>query len=185
MSLPVQAPFHRAVGLGTLLLVAGVVVGSFLGGLATGAFTVTAGSETGAGVANPVSALTWWILETASTDVVPVLLPTSASTSATAPTVLTATNGSYALGAATAGHGAVRFDFQEKGAPTSTEVEFIVQFVNATGVAHAATVYFETQATSPSVSLLFSLYLDAGPAPAAFLQASELVEQCGSIGSCP
>ncbi len=162
-----------------------LAVGAFLGGVATAALSVSGGTENGDGAASSVSALTWWTLKTTAVDVVPNPAPLPVSSVAATPTVLPSVNGSLAFATATAGDGAVRLDFQEKGATASTELEVAVTFLNISGVATSALVYLETQTTVPAGTLQFSLYLDTGAGAVLFLRITDLTQQCASVGSCP
>ncbi len=182
-------PPRRARGFarpGALALLGILSLAAFLGGFAAASLSVNLGGpEQGAGNANSAAALTWWVLKTAAPDVIPGSLPPSASSAPGSPSVLPTVNGSFTMGIAQSSHGALRLDFQEKGAPTATEFEVAVTFQNASGVFTSSTVYLETQNTTVGGTLQFSLYLDTGTGTPVFLRLTELIQQCVAISNCP
>ena len=168
------------------VLVGVLLAGAFLTGLAVASLTVTsAPAETGIGWSEGASAATWWRLWATASDIVPTTIPPTLSTNPAAPTSLSTVAASYALGAVTANHSALRIDFAEKGATPATTFELSITFVNATAETTQTTVYLVSQSPTPGGSLIFSLYLDLGTGAVAFSSLTAITQICSGSGSCP
>lgn len=166
-------------------VVALTLVGAFAAGVGVARLTIVSGSESGSGSLEPTSAVTWWSEQAVAIDLIPLTAPTNVSAAVGAPTVLPGTNATLALGPTTAGHAAMRWDFVEKTAPSSTEFVLALTLVNATtGATTVWTGYLSTQGNA-TATLTFSLFVDRGLTAGPLRAASEVVQQCASTGSCP
>ncbi len=185
----------RSQGLGarrvSVLVVAPLLVLSFLGGLGM-ALTITAGnSSNGSGAYEGSTELTYWTLAGTFADTMHGPLPGAASTTAGTPTVLPASAQSYRINAATIADLAVRWNFTEgTSSPVNTEVE--ITFTIAYGISGTSTtikIYLETQGTAPASPIVFQLFYDSGgtgaPGSEAVQAFVQLSQQCSAIGTCP
>ncbi|HYK92759.1 MAG TPA: hypothetical protein VEY07_01790 [Thermoplasmata archaeon] len=184
MRRPTERRHPRGVGL--LLLGAIVASAAFVAGQGLASLVIASGSELALGSAESASSITWWHFLTVAVDTIPAKTPTSTSQNMTIPTTLAASNASYALDPVVSGHGAIRWDFQEKnGPPAAKEFEFSVTVVNATGAIRNVTVFLETQFPVPTGPLSFSFYLDIGTGTATLVSMVEIAQQCMTITVCP
>jgi hypothetical protein len=89
--------------------------------------------------------------------------------------------------AATPGHNAIDIEFEETGAPRSTEIE--LRFViGLGGAATTLTAYVETRAGGVLGGLVFQFYWDAGaavPTGLSIASAEATAVACHAIGACP
>jgi hypothetical protein len=101
--------------------------------------------------------------------------------------VLPAAGQAYRVNTATAGDGAVQWNFTETTTPPhNTEFEITFQITSgASPVITTITVYFETQAANPATALTFILYFDTGVGAAVLDRSIELTQQCSGVGACP
>jgi hypothetical protein len=131
-----------------------------------------------------------WQLEGSAPGTTPVPVPRAWSTNVAAPSRLGRVASAHMLNAGVAGHAAVVWNFNETaGIALSTELElyFALEYDVGT-VAHSftTTVYVETQARAPTVTLVFTEYWDSGGAtPVVVLSAFEVSQVCPAIGACP
>lgn len=147
--------------------------------------TIHSGMFNGAGVYDTGSPLTWWTQTVTGTAKVPSPAPSSASANASEPTVLGSVAAGLGLNGQTAGQEAVAWTFTElAGAPASTEVEIVFEVVSGAS-STLFTAFVETQATSPTTSLTFTFYVDAGTQAIVLTDWLQISEACGSVGACP
>ena len=154
-------------------------------------FAVTQGPAIqGSGVYHGTNTITWWTDTSEAVAVQPTPLPTTLSTTVTAPTVLAAAAANYGVNAAVAGDVGQAWKFTEATSATAnTELE--LAFTVSTGTVPTVTtltVYVETQATIPGTATVFVFYYDLGsPATATITLNSvmEIAQQCSAVGTCP
>jgi hypothetical protein len=170
---------------GTVVLVSAAA----LGGVLAAPTTISQGTaEQGVGAYVGDQSLAYWTWQSTVLATIPAAVPGGASVNPAAPSILPVGARSYTINAATAGHPAVRWIFQETtAAPMSTELElrFVVGLTNP--AAHI-TVYVETQAAPPGAAHNYRFYWDAGAfAPTAItietMEATVLA--CTAVGNCP
>ncbi|MCI4335714.1 MAG: hypothetical protein L3K17_00745 [Thermoplasmata archaeon] len=168
------------------LLVVGLGIAGFSGGVIGAALTVKSGTETADGAAETGAAITWWSQTAISLATIPSPAPGVANASETTPTLLTGSNASYVFVTAKANDSALRWDFQLKTPPVLTEFELTVTILNlSASTPTSVTVYLETPATSPSGTVLVSLYFDQGAGAAGFRNVSQVSQECSAFGTCP
>jgi hypothetical protein len=178
---------RRTVYVATAFTLLAVIAGF---GLAA-SFTVTQGPAiTGGGVYHATNSIAWWTEASAGVAVIQTPVPTTLSGTATAPTVLAGAASSYAVAAATANDIGQYWKFTESaGAPISTELE--IAFTVSTGATPAVTttiIFLESQTTSPTGALTFTIFYDLGsPASGTITlnSVSELSQECSAVGTCP
>lgn len=164
-------------------LAAGAV--AFAVGLAVGATVIFSGSETAGGSAEVAQEISWLSESAVALATVPGPVPTSANTSAPAPSLLPAANVALEIGPGTAGHSAVAWNLTLRAAPASTEVEVAVSALNASsGAIVTETVYLESPATLTAGPFVITLYLDLGAGGASLASTSLLLQQCTAVGVC-
>ncbi|HYA71168.1 MAG TPA: hypothetical protein VEH28_07375 [Thermoplasmata archaeon] len=156
-------------------------------GVAWAALSVSPVTIHGAGNYVHTTRLTFWTQQAAWTTSIPAAVPAAASTTIGTPSILPATGQAYRINAATAGHGAVQWNFTETTTPPhNAEFEITFQITSgATPTNSTITVYFETQAANPASALTFVLYFDAGAGTAVLDRSIELTQQCTGVGACP
>lgn len=166
---------------------------AFVGGFAmAGALTINSGgNEAASGSFETTSSISWWTQASVGLSSTPSPVPTSlVSTTATSPQVLAAAGQAYSLNAGTVGDVAHYFKMTEStGAPTSTELEIVFSISTGTvPTVTTATVFVESQSSSPTSAQTFTLYYDLGSAASASIvlnSVQQISEQCSSVGSCP
>jgi hypothetical protein len=153
--------------------------------------TISSGaSENGGGVYHATDSIAWWSETSVGLGTVASGL-TQLSGTAGSPTVLAATNQSYAVNAPTAGDVSHVFHLQEaaSGVPANTEIEMV--FSISTGsvpTVTTLTVYLETQAAPPGAVHTFTLVYDLGSAASGSIvlnDVQQISEQCSAVGTCP
>jgi hypothetical protein len=165
---------------------------AFGAGLATAVgLTVTAGpAENGGGSQHPGVWLPYWEQFGAVDNLtIPAAPPALISTTDATPTVLPSANTAYRLDAATAGHTALVWVFNETDNGFNANRELMLTFTISTGAGPAITsitAYIETQAAGPGSAWKFTFYWDSGSAGAIALNSEEEVsELCsGGAGTC-
>ena len=164
-----------------VLLVVGIGALAFSIGLTTAGITVAPGSEGENGDGESTSYLASWVQVAVANDVIPASVPAAVNTTVGAPTVLPSTNQSFVVNAATAGHAAVRWDFNETLLSGSLRgIEFRIDFtiVCSSGcvpLSSQFSVYLQFQAASPPFALIFHLYWDSGTAGAISVTTAQQV----------
>ena len=157
-------------------------------GLTLGAGQIGPGrTETGQGAYLAQTQLTYWTWDGTHTGTIPTPAPTRVSATIGAPTLLARAGRGYTLNAATPGHNAIDIEFEETGAPRSTEIE--LRFViGLGGAATTLTAYVETRAGGVLGGLVFQFYWDAGaavPTGLSIASAEATAVACHAIGACP
>jgi hypothetical protein len=169
----------------TIVAVATVAVLVLVAGTVLAVTTIHSGAFSGSGVDDTGSPLTWWAQVSTGTATVPTPAPALASLNAVDPTILGATSTAYGLNAQTSGQESVAWAFGERaGAPPSTEVEIVFE-LSVGGAPSGFTVFVETQSISPTSTLTFTFYIDAGTHPVVLSSWLQISEVCGSVGACP
>jgi hypothetical protein len=169
-----------------LLLVAALSAGALLVGVALGATVIQGGTESGGGMAEQTSFLSWLAVNSVRADTIPGPIPASVSTSASSPTVLPSSNESFLLGTGHVSDSALRWDLQMSSPPPSTEAEVTFEVVNATtGAVTIFSAFVESPSTPPSNTPLMSFYLDDGTESVVLAGETVVAQQCAGIGSCP
>lgn len=176
----------RRRGVRLVAVVAALAIGALSLGYALGSSTILSGTETGVGNSENAAILGWFVVSQVLVASVPAVVPPQASESMGLPTVLLAVNQTFVVVAATPGHGAVRWDFTEKGAPTKTEITLTFLVTNATTRATAtSTIFLESQATVISGTPDYTFYFDNGAGTATLTGDSDVSQQCPTVGNCP
>jgi len=148
-------------------------------------------AETAGGAYVSEGGLTWWSEVALVSGSIPGTVPPATGSVVGTPVVLSAAGSSYRIGAATAGHLAQVFWFNETtAAPLSTEFEIkITVSVGGTPATTTTVGYLETRTTAPGSTLTYLVYFDTGaaalPGTAFLTTVTQLTQQCTGIGTCP
>jgi hypothetical protein len=171
-----------------LAAIAAVLLCVGLGGAVS--LRLTPSAELDSGVQAPTQFLTHWQQVGSESGLTPAPVPRLWSGTVGAPTRLPRVSSADRIDAATTGHLALMWVFNETvGVARSTELEitFHIRYL-AGAVPTTATVtrFVETQAAALAGPLTFTVYWDSGRvAGVTFVNQLEFVQVCAAVGTCP
>ena len=171
----------------TLAAVAGVASFFVAFGVASASLGVSPVTLHGTGNYVHGARLTFFTQDSVWTSAIPATVPAAISTTVGTPTVLPTTGLSYVINAATAGDGAIEWNFTETTTPphnTELELTFLITS-GATPTNATVSVYLKTQAANPASTLTFIVYFDTGIGAAILEESVEVTQECGAAGACP
>ena len=183
---------RRLVWLGTVVALLAVAGGWVM---AASSFEVSQGNtEYGGGTVHSTQSIAWWSESDVGLGAIPSGTFTQLSTTPNPATTLGAGAATYTIGSTTAGDIMHYWVFDEAaGAPTGTVLE--LSFTVSTGTTPSVTtttVYVETQGTSPTGSIAFTMLYDLGTpgpgTPVVLNSVTEISLQCTTVSSvttCP
>jgi hypothetical protein len=171
----------------TTAFVVGTSLLAFVAGFALASpITISSSIYSGEGNMHSGGFVTWWLFVAVDVGAIPVTVPSAANATSGSPTVLSPTANSYVLNAATSGHKAVFWEFNETtSAPRNTELGLVFSVTNGSGGTNTTTtVYVETQGAAPGSTLTFRFYFDSGLLTASLAGELELTVECMGLGTC-